>query len=104
VLVEKRSSRNALDGRTVMKNAQERKKKNNLEGLHGNSKSYNSFHALSKSEINRIVVETGISLGVDRMDRAASLHDIQQTDKDRAKKFDDEKPSGPLLGLIVMSH
>jgi hypothetical protein len=87
VLEEKRPSRFQQDSRAVLEKAQERKKKVNLEGMKGNTKSYNSFSVLAANEISKIVDATGISLGVDQIARDEFIIDIQTSDSNRANVF-----------------
>jgi hypothetical protein len=87
VLVEKRPGRFQQDSRTVLEKAQERKNKVNLEGMKGNTKSYNSFSVLAANEISKIADVTGISLGVDQIARDEFIIDIQTSDSNRANVF-----------------
>jgi hypothetical protein len=61
VLVEPRPSRQPRDGKTVLEKALDRKKHINLEGGHGNAKSYNTFSVLSNSRIVHVVSHPKIS-------------------------------------------
>jgi hypothetical protein len=63
ILVEKRPCSGRQDGKTVMEKAQDRKRMANLDGVGGNSKSYNSFLVLSNREIASIASIVGVDLG-----------------------------------------
>jgi hypothetical protein len=86
-LVEKRTSRHQLDGKTVMEKAQERKKKVNLEGSKGNTKSYNPFSVLSNSDISALAEVTGVRLGKNEKDKFAVMFDIQEKEDMMVQSF-----------------
>jgi hypothetical protein len=65
ILVEKRPSRGQPDGRTMLEKAQDRKKRTNLEGPKGNSRSQNPFSILSNTEILNVARTVGIQTGQD---------------------------------------
>jgi hypothetical protein len=88
VLVEKRSSRNPRDGRTIMEKAQERKKLANLEGPKGNSKYANPFSVLALDEISLVAKVVGVSLGstVEEIEEPARV--VQENGKIRLGLFE----------------
>jgi hypothetical protein len=88
VLVEKRSSWNPRDGRTIMKKAQERKKLANLDAPNGTIKIANSFSILASVEISIVAKEIGISLGSAVEEIEESMREIQENDKIRSGLFE----------------
>jgi hypothetical protein len=76
----KRLSRQPRDGRIVLEKAQDKKKHINLEGGHGNAKSYNTFSVLSNSEIVHVVGVVKVEIGSDRFEKSSSLAKIQEVD------------------------
>jgi hypothetical protein len=66
------------DGRTILEKARERKKKTNLEGGAGISKSYNTFSILSADDVSSLAECAGISLGADLKDKESSILEIQE--------------------------
>jgi hypothetical protein len=89
ILVEKRPSRYQLDGKTIMEKAQERKKKTNLDGCKGNSKSYNPFYIPSNSDISSLAEVTSVSLGNNDRGVNSMLAEMQEDDNLRARYFSD---------------
>jgi hypothetical protein len=89
VLVEPRPSRQAKDGRTVLEKAQDRKKLTNLDGRHGNSKTYNPFLVLSNSKITSVAKVISVVIGNDKSEKSSSLAKIQEVDLERARMFTD---------------
>jgi hypothetical protein len=83
ILVEQRPSRQLKDGRIVLEKAQKRKKFTNLDGYHGNSKTYNPFSILSNSEISNVAKTVSVEIEKDKSERASSLAKIQELDLKR---------------------
>jgi hypothetical protein len=90
ILVEKRTSKHQLDGKTVMEKAQERKKKADLDGYKGNSKTYNPLLILSCSDISNMAEVTGVSLGKDTKEIENVIGEMQLNDEKMALNFKDK--------------
>jgi hypothetical protein len=87
VLVEPRPCRQPRDGRTVLEKSQDRNKHTNLEGGHGNSKTYNTFCILSNSEIVYVARIVNVEIGNNRFEKSSSLAKIKEVDLGRAEVF-----------------
>jgi hypothetical protein len=86
----RRPSRVPRDGRTMLKKAQDRKKKTNLDGNQGIPKPLNPFSVLSISEIPEVAAQTSVSLGSKVEDRVSSMEQTQNMDKTRVEVFSNE--------------
>jgi hypothetical protein len=71
-----------------LEKAQDRKKKMNLEGGKGNSKSYNPFSVLSHSDIAQIAKDVGVSLGSNQIESDLSILEVQNSDLVRSFEFE----------------
>jgi hypothetical protein len=87
VLVEKRTTRNPRDGRTMREKAQERKNVVNLEGHKGITKSSNPFSVLSSEDITRVAKDVGVSLGEILNEISSSVAEMQTSVEDRDDEF-----------------
>jgi hypothetical protein len=101
VLVEKRPSRHQLDGRTISEKAREKKKKTNLDGCKGNSKTYNPFSVLSYHDISSLAEVTGVSLGRDEKEVKSVLTEMQSSDNERGKIFSDSCISYKVENVVT---
>jgi hypothetical protein len=90
VLVENRPSRRPVDGRTILEQAQERKKVVNQETRKIGNKPSNSFSILSQSEIVSTSKSVGIKLGSNSVEVEKTISEIQDIDWSRRSSFVDD--------------
>jgi hypothetical protein len=72
-----------------MEMAQERKRRANLDGGKGNSKSYNPFSVLSNAEITKMTSTINVDIGKNVSDRIESLAKIHEIDASTNSRFRD---------------
>jgi hypothetical protein len=70
-----------------MEKAQERKKKANLDGCKGNSKTYNPFPISWNPNISALADVTGVRIGNSDKDVSNVLADMQENESMRANNF-----------------
>jgi hypothetical protein len=71
----------------MMEKPQERKRRANIDGGIGNSKTCNPFSVLSNVEISKVASTVNVDVGKDVVEKMDSLAKIQEIDAGGAQKF-----------------